>query len=161
MLTPRRKRLGIAVARKSNFAAAGECLKIPQLRQYIIKKIGKLVRLELCQLCSDKTASILRQHSAENFKDFSWNTITNELLTNAPILMSILTECIKTKTPRVNSEAVIATCVGLLVKNRFKKMCFIQKIVSLILYAGRANKQVSIQDHLMIPIIAKCMGSCI
>ena len=66
----------------------------------------------------------------------------DELLTNAPILMSILMESTKTKTVRANSQAVIATCVGLLVKHRFTKMCLIQKLVSLILYAGHANKQV-------------------
>jgi len=142
VLTPKRKKLGKAVARRCNNKVAGEYLKIPMVREYIIKKIGKLVHVELCQLCSDKTASILRKHSADVFKDFDWNVITDELLTNAPILMSILMESTKTKKPRVNTKTVIAMCVGLLLKHRFTKMCLIQKMVSLILYAGHVNKQV-------------------
>ena len=119
MLTSKRKKHGKAVARRYNNKIAGECLKIPMVREYIIKKIGKLVCVELYQLYSDKTASILGKHSAEVFKIFGWDVITDELLTNAPILMSILMESTKTKKPRVNTKTVIAMCVGLLLKHYY------------------------------------------
>ena len=142
MLTPKRRKLGKAVARRCNYKVADECFKMPMVRGYIITKIGKLVRLELKRLCSDKTASMLRKSSAEMFRTFDWDVVTNEFLTNAPILMSVLRESTKTNKPRVNTKAVIAMCVGLLLKHRFTKMCLIQKMVSLILYDGHANKQV-------------------
>jgi len=124
VLTSKRKKHGKAVARRYNNKIAGECLKIPMVREYIIKKIGKLVCVELYQLYSDKTASILGKHSAEVFKIFGWDVITDELLTNAP--MSILRESTKTKKPRVNTKTIIAMCVGLLLKHRFTKMCNIE-----------------------------------
>ena len=56
--------------------------------------------------------------------------------------MSILEGCTETKVTRVNRKAVMGMCVVLLLKHRFMKMCLVQKIISLILYAGQANKQV-------------------
>ena len=56
--------------------------------------------------------------------------------------MSILEGCTKTKVTRVNRKAVMGMCVVLLLKHRFIKMCLVQKIISLILYTGQANKQV-------------------
>lgn len=112
------------------------------IRQYIVKKIGKFVRAELCKLCSDKHLSILRNNSAEALKEFDWDEITDEFLTYAPILMSILRASTETKKPRINTNAVIVMCMGLLLKHRFIKMCLIQRIVSIILYAGNADKQV-------------------
>ena len=142
ILTPRRKKLGKAVARRCSKRVAGECLKDPNIRKYIIEKIGKIVRVELCRMCSDKTASILRKHCPDTFKEFTWDAFTNELLVNAPVLMSILEGCTETKVARVNRKAVMGMCVVLLLKHRFIKMCLVQKIISLILYAGQANKQV-------------------
>ena len=142
ILTPKRKKLGKALARGCSKQVAGECLKDPKIRIYIIEKIGKIVRVELCRLCSDKTDSILRKHSPKTFKEFTWDALTKELLVNAPVLMSILEGCTETKVERVNRKAVIGMCVVLLLKHRFMKMCLVQKIISLILYAGQASKQV-------------------
>ena len=142
ILTPKRKKLGKALARGCSKQVAGECLKDPKIRIYIIEKIGKIVRVEFCRLCSDKTDSILRKHSPKTFKEFTWDALTKELLVNAPVLMSILEGCTETKVERVNRKAVIGMCVVLLLKHRFMKMCLVQKIISLILYAGQASKQV-------------------
>jgi len=141
-LTPRRKKLGKALARGCSKQVAGECLKNPAIRNYIIQKIGKIVHVELCGLCSDKTASMLWKHSLEIFKEFTWDCLTSELLANTPVLMSILQRCTETKVERINRKAVIGMCAVLLLKHHFIKMCLVQKIISLILHAGHASKQV-------------------
>ena len=112
------------------------------IRQYIMKKIGKLVHVELCKLSPDKNSSILRNNSIEILKNFHWDVLLNEFSTNAPLLMSILGACTETKKPRINTKAVIAMCMGILLKHHFVKMCMVQKMVSLIMYAGHADKQV-------------------
>ena len=139
MLTPTSKRLGKAVARKSDMVIAGECLKRPKLRNYIINKIGKLTRVELC---SQKNVSVLRDHSTDMLTSFSWDGFEAELLSTAPVFVSILRACTETKQPRVNRTAVIGMCAALILKHRFSEMSLIQKIISLVLYAGNSDKKV-------------------
>ena len=57
-------------------------------------------------------------------------------------MMSVLRASTETKKPRVNTKGVIVMCMGLLLKHCFVKMCLIQRILSLVLYAGHADKQV-------------------
>ena len=65
-----------------------------------------------------------------------------ELLCNAPVLLMILRACTETKRPRVNRVAVMVMCAALILKHRFSEMSLMQKIISLILYAGNSDKQV-------------------
>ena len=54
---------------------------------------------------------------------------------------------------RHNRKGVIGVCISLLLKNRFAKACFVQKVISLILYSGHASKQViSATDHNILPV---------
>ena len=62
ILTPKRKRLGKAVARKSNKSIAEECMKSQEVRKYVIIQLGVLLRHELKNLCSDSTNSLLRSN---------------------------------------------------------------------------------------------------
>ena len=65
----------------------------------------------------------------------------DELKANAPILLHILTSCIPSK--NANFQAIICVCSSLIFYSHFRHMNLVQKMISLILYAGRANKQVS------------------
>lgn len=141
-LTPKRKRIGQAVARRCNKAIAGECLKEPLIRKYIIEKVGKILRMELCKLCSNKTPSTLRMYNQESFKNFTWDHLISEFSCIAPTLLSLFEFLTETKSVRHNRKGVIAVSISLLLKNRFGKACFLQKLVSLMLYSGHANKQV-------------------
>ena len=141
-MTPKRRRIGRAVARRCNKVIAGECLKEPSIRKYIIEKIGKMLRMELCKLCSDKTPSTLRTYNQESFKNFTWDFLINELSHTAPTLLSLFELLTETKSVRHNRKGVIAVCISLLLKNRFIQACFVQKVISLILYSGHASKQV-------------------
>jgi len=76
--------------------------------------------------------------------EFDWNNLKAELSVNAPIFLSILEACTPTIRPQTNSTAVIGLCAALILKHRFTKMCLLQKIISLILYAGHSDKQVCI-----------------
>ena len=47
-----------------------------------------------------------------------------------------------TRKPRTNRNAVIGMCSAILLKFRNSKMSMVQKMLSLILYAGNSGKQV-------------------
>ena len=110
----------------------------------------KILRLELCKLCSDKTPSTLRIYTQESFKHFTWDCLINEISHIAPTLLSVFEMLTVTKNVRLNQKSVIVVCISLLIKYRFAKACFIQKLISLILYSGHASKQVSFMIILCI-----------
>ena len=61
---------------------------------------------------------------------------------------------------RHNRKEVIGVCISLLLKNHFAKACFVQKLISLILYSGHASKQViCATDHNILSAYIKTSGS--
>ena len=71
--------------------------------------------------------------------NFSWVQLIQELETNALIFLNIMRSATYTRKPRANRDAIIGMCTAIL---RFSHMCLIQKLLSLILYAGHCGKQV-------------------
>ena len=126
MLTPNRKHLGRALARRSNYAIVSDILNSQVTRDYLLKKVRVLLRKELTSMSSDKTESILDKQSMADLKSFSWSKILNELSSNAPILLSISFSCTHTRKPRTNRNAVIGMCS---VKFRNSKMSMVKKNV--------------------------------
>ena len=140
-LTPSRKKVGKAVARGSKKQVIGECMKDSKMQMYTIQLIGQQLRNELTSLCSEAANSTLRNQSADALRGFTWGKLHDELAARAPTLLTLLELCTYTRKPRM---AVIGMCTVLLLKFRFHKMCLVQKIVSLLLYASHSGKQVKL-----------------
>ena len=90
ILTPKCKRLGKAVARKSNKSIAEECMKSQEVRKYVIIQLCVLLRRELKTLCSDSTNSLLRSNLLQEKHEFHWESLVSQLTANAPIFLNIL-----------------------------------------------------------------------
>ena len=155
-LTPTRKLIGKAVARGHRHSLAVECLKDPIIKRYLLKRIGVLVRNELRYLCSDSASSILRSQRVTGLKEFSWEKLLNELKASAPIFFSILCECTHTRGHRLNEAAVVGMCAAIILKHRYPMMCLVQKVLSLILYAGHTGMQVWRLVVVKVKIIRVC-----
>ena len=138
-MTPRRKHLGKAVARRSETSIAAESMKNPSTRQALLKLLGSEVRKEIRSMSA---VSFLGSGSIDDLNQFQWDRLHRELSTEAPILLSILINATKTRVPRPNSHIIVGTCVSLLLKHRNPKMSLLQKMISIVLYAGHASKQV-------------------
>ncbi len=132
---------------------AVECLKQPGTRRYLLKRIGVLVRNELVAMCSDRTDSILRHQGTTELKTFSWEKLLDELEANAPVFLSILRECTRTRRPRTNQDAVVGMCAAVLLKYRYAKMSLVQRILSLVLYGGRSGKQVKPYTYSQVSVV--------
>lgn len=131
------------MARSSRLAIAAECLKDDTTMKYIIKQIGVILKRELAAMCSDRVGSILKSTDKSDFAEFSWEKIIQELVTNAPTFLSIMSACTHTRRERNNRNNVIGMCAALLLKYRFSKMSLVQRLLSLILYAGHSGTQVN------------------
>ena len=68
--------------------------------------------------------------------------VLQELHVHAPNLLHLLNSITSTKTDRDNQKAIIGMCASILLKHHYSKMSLVQKIVSVILYAGHTSKQV-------------------
>lgn len=142
MLTPRRKHIGKAIARKSHKTIAMEALKNVCTRKHIVMSPGKELAKEIKVMASDSANSILQSQNPDHLKQFSWDVLLHELSTYVPLLKSLLFSATKTRVARSNTDAVVGMCAAILINHRNSKMSLIQKINSLILYAGHTSKQV-------------------
>ena len=142
LLTPQRKHLGKAVARRSKRAIAAECMKDHTVQKHILKLVGKMVHAEIKKFCSDGANSILKRDDPQCIKTFSWESFNSEVSKFAPILKGILQATCKARMSKTHFNVVMCVCVALLLRNRNPRMNLIQKIISLVLYGGHSSKQV-------------------
>ena len=142
VLTPHRKHLGKAVARKSKKNIAAETLKDSTTKGYIVSIMGREFSREIRAMASDRAKSILQSQNPDDLKQFKWDTLLCELSKYAPVLSRLLLLATKTKRPRLNQKAVIGVCAAILINHRNSKMNLVQKLASLILYASHTSKQV-------------------
>ena len=142
MLTPSRKVMGKAVARKSKLTIARECLNDHTIRNYILTILSRNINSEMHKMCSKGTNSVLKQETPETLEEFHWESLLNEVRTHASTLLYFMKACTKTKKSRPNREPTIGMCTAILLKYRYSKMSLVQKIIALILYAGHSAKQV-------------------
>ena len=132
--------MGKALARRSKRAMVTECMRSNAMRKYVIINMSRILKSEIRALCSN---SVLRSQAVTDLSQFTWDNLIKEMQTFAPVLLSLLYACTERKTSRSNREATIGICVSVLLKYRFSKMCLVQKLIALILYAGHSAKSVS------------------
>ena len=63
------------MARCSKSALVAEVLRDPITRQYMIKRVGMIVKRELSLMCSEKTGSILSSKDVCDLKEFTWDKL--------------------------------------------------------------------------------------
>ena len=90
-LTPSRKRIGKALARKAPRTVAVQALAGPTTRLHLLSEIGRILRAEMTAMCSDKTASLLRTHSIQDLSHFQWKNVIQELEKSAPVFLHFFT----------------------------------------------------------------------
>ena len=157
VLTPSRKKLGKILVHGSKASIIRECLNDESMRKLMISQIGSVLRNKIRVLCSNKFGSIIKS-KAEDVKRYSSNRVVQEMKSGAPILLQLLRSCIMTtrrkrdliRKSNVNKlslnkrqNSIIATCAAVLCKFRCPSKSLLQKVISIILYAGNSSKMVS------------------
>ncbi len=67
------------MARRNKSSLVTEVFKDNTTKQYVIKRIGNIVRKELFTMCSEKTGSILSSKHVSDLKEFTWDKLLTEL----------------------------------------------------------------------------------
>ena len=151
-LTPSLKKVARSIGRRNCRSIACQVVNHKRVRQFIVGRIGRLIRKDMECICSYQVSSMLRKRTPDAMKSFSWGDLTKELEEVSPIFYTILKECVQkkkrttSKKPRtsyaVDNSSVIGMCAAILLRHRNKNMCLVQRIVSALLYSGHAPKQV-------------------
>lgn len=119
-----------------------EALKDPTTKKYLVEMLGNELAKEVKCMSSDSVNSILQSQNPDHLKQFNWEMLLNELCKFAPVLRRLLSLA-SSRVRRSNTDAVIGMCAAILINHRNPKMNLVQKINSLILYAGHSSKQVT------------------
>ena len=142
ILTPQRKKLGKAVARRSHQSIAIECLRNKNSCSHAMIILCSMIYKEIKSFSSNKAQSTLEYQSQKSIYNWEWETVHMECSSHAPLLLRILTAATRTKLERRNQTMVIVMCFAMIVKLRNPSLNILQKIISLIPYSGHSSKQV-------------------
>ena len=153
-LTPLRKRIVKAIARKSQAALGAYTLSNTEARTNIVSRIGRILRQEVARMCSEKVQPYLQGNSIHKFAKFSWKAVLVDASRYAPTLLTLLQHCCRKKraAPTKPSAVAVCVCIAVLCRHRQPTMNLLQKLISLCLYAGHAAKQVYCPQLLESPI---------
>ena len=162
-LTSSLKRLGRSVGRRSRRSIALQALKDSRIRKQVLAILTKDIQKELKAMCATGKASLLRAIEPAALTSFSWKALGAELQQIAPTLFSILDGSLHVHIPpsqmkrrktdklrRVSKAAIVGLCAAILCRYRNQSMNLVQRLVSVILYKGGANKQVIIDMILFV-----------
>ena len=155
-LTHSLKPLARSIGRRNRKAIARQAMKDAKIKKKVVELMGKVLSKELTHLSSRKVNSSLRDSSAESIEELNWNGLVQELGTEAPVMLSLLRECVHVKrrayrpkgkggrsARRLPSEdAAISMCFAVLLRARCQQMNRVQRIISMLLYGSHAPKQV-------------------
>ena len=96
-LTHSLKPLARSIGRRNRKAIARQAMKDAKIKKKVVELMGKVLSKELTHLSSRKVNSSLRDSSAESIEELNWNGLVQELGTEAPVMLSLLRECVHVK----------------------------------------------------------------
>ena len=118
-----------------------------------IQSLAGLIDAECSELCKKSSASLpslFRSIPISDLHKFQWQTLIDELQNRAPIVLKIL-QVITSHSDSRNEQKcgdvhypAICLVMGILLKERNRQMCGVQKILSLLLFKSGVQKQVSV-----------------
>ena len=118
------------------------------LKELIMLKVLDAIDQEASKLCQYNSPSLFRKIKVERLAEFSWGSCISELQSKAPILLRVLSTLASRNDHRNQHKKGAAHYPGIcmamatILKERNREMCGIQRLVSLILFTSRVQKQV-------------------
>ena len=140
-LTHSMKKVGRSVGRRNCSSIAKQAMNHTRIRQFILKRVGKLIRKDMERICSKQASSILRERSPDAMKSFTWADFIQEMEQSSPVFCQMLKECVQRKRRKakqgtsyaVDDAAVIGMSVAMLLRHRNTRMNLVQRIISTLL----------------------------
>ena len=121
------------------------------LRPELVTAMCRTVGAEIKCVCSDSRNSILRMKNKTALEHFTWETVWSELEQKAPTLTAILLGLAPTsKRESEHIKPALSLCASILLKLRNDKVNLVQSVISLVMKAGHASKQVCLLTQILL-----------
>ncbi len=105
-------------------------------------------KAKLCSKCFNRYKKYHSSKSSchDELNSFNWEKLFCELKTHAPTLLSLFYAC--TKSGSRNRDSIVGMCISMLLKLRYCRMNLVQKLVMVVILAGRSSKLVRVVTEL-------------
>lgn len=141
-MTPSRKAIVKGLVRKQAPTFARTTWSSEKYRTQILRYHSLKLKEEAKTLCSSTgDTCLLRSKLTDSILTIDWEALHRELCDKAPLLMSVLESVTPTKRQPCK-KAALCMCASVLLFAHTKNMSLIQRVISILLYAGHASKQV-------------------
>ena len=120
------------------------------LRPELVTAMCRTVGAEIKCVCSDSCDSILRMKNKRALEHFTWETVWSELEQKTPTLTAILLELVPTFKRESEHIKPLSLCASILLKLRNDKVNLVQSVISLVMKAGHASKQVCLLTQILL-----------
>ena len=104
--------------------------------------MGKAISYEIKTLCSNRVNSVLKSKDRLHLSKFPWTDVVNEIIEHCPLLFSLLFATTKTKAEKPSRLNFICAIVCMLAKFHNSNMSLLQRLITVILYAGHTGTAV-------------------
>lgn len=128
---------------------AKKLFDVPQMQEYIVKHILKLLNTECLNMCKVKDPSILRNTEVDYLTSLNFQKIAFELQLKAPTLTHILKSCVK----RTDNEVALCVLSSLILRYRNDKISRLHHVIGQILDRGGATDEtIKLLSHLGLSV---------
>lgn len=148
MLGPAESKIARALLGRHAESIAKAVMGQDDLREAIIIVLLMQLNQECTNLCKSSNGSPFHRIPVDKLADFKWRDVVANLQLNAPLLFTLFYTIVSRNDNRnvVKVGAAhypgICSAIASLLKERNRKMCGIQSLVSLLMYSCHAEKQV-------------------
>ena len=137
------KKVGKYVGRGNRISIAAAVIQNTSLRGEVLSSLCKEIQREVKSACSDAHDSILCMTSKPALENFTWERVWQELELKTPLLAATLTGLLPvSKRTQTNVVPALCVCASIILKLQNQKVNVVQTMISLVLKAGYATKQV-------------------
>lgn len=144
--TPARKDAVKRLARRHYASLASSMVESASTSTKIVHEVVRKIKAEMRVIRSEKHDSILLD-TQEAVKNFSWETVVLELQNKTHTLMHLLQNLVAKPS---HNKPLICLIASQFLKQRYPKLCLVQRAVSAFLYGKGTNKQVRIFVHISV-----------
>lgn len=161
-LNEEESKIGRALAGGHIPSVAKAVIQHSALRDEVFLQFCNLVNNECSKLCQRRNQSTFRKLPVSDYVAFQWEQFIDELRSKAPTLLQLFRTISSPNDHRNKHKSgsahypSIVMATAILLKERNKEMCGVQSLISLLLFASHADKQV--YSELLNSLIHVCMG---
>ena len=137
------------MGRRNKRSIVNFVLKDKTMRKAVSVTIGKEIQKKMKHTCLQKEHSIFKDKGISAVGNFNWSNMIADLKRTAPILSSVLENCLQQGEKKTKTEVTMTVAAGVLLQGYSERACLVQRVISVLLCASHSPKQVYLNLKVM------------